>query len=774
MAIGPLRPVWRSGRPGTYNAVVCGAREHAPAGGPGPGSRRQRLARLAAVVTIVAAVAAAYANSFRGAFLLDDARAIVTNHAIRDLTAVPPLNRPLVHVSLAINYAVGGLNEWGYHLFNLMVHLIAALALFGLVRRTLLTERLRRRFGPVATPVAWAAALIWAVHPLQTGAVTYVIQRAESMMGMFVLLAMYFASRGLTGGRRWGWFAGALAALAAGLGSKEVAVAAPPLLLLYDRTFAAGSFRAALRRHWPLHAGAWAMLVLPAVSLAMLRPGAAAGVGGGGVTPLSYAASQPAVILHYLRLALWPDPLCLDYARVPVSDALELAMSATAIALLLGATLWALWQSPPLGFLGAWFFLILAPTSSFIPLVDLVFEHRMYLPLAALTTGATAGAFWAAGLVGAGASAEARRRVAMPLAVGIAGILASVLAAATFLRNRDYADEERMWHDVIAHRPANPRAYLNLGKALEERGRPGEALRCYAKALLLKPDYHAAHVAMGDAMVRVGRFAAAERHYRRAIEVRPSMAQAHNGLGRALAGLGRLDEAIASHREAVRLMPKSAEMYNNLGAAQLERGLTEAAVKSLGEAVRLDPDLAGAHVNHGRALLQKGRPMAAAVSLRRALELDPRLPGVEYRLGLALAMQGRWRPAVARFRAALERPSGDVRALNALAWLLATCPDGEVRDGREAVILAERLREATGPRHAGTLDTLAAAYAEGGRFDEAVAAIEQAVDLAEQAGREAEAARYRARLELYRAGKPFREEPVGAGGAPSRPRRSSP
>ena len=196
---------------------------------------------------VVVAGLAAYHNSFTGAFVFDDLPSITENITIRHLWPLtgpltPPHGggltvegRPLINLSLALNYAVGGLNVWGYHAFNLAVHILAALVLYGIVRRTLLTERLRGRFGNAAAGLALAVALIWVVHPLQTEAVTYIVQRAESLMGLCYLLTLYCFMRGAVPGATKLWQVGAVAACAMGMASKEVMISAPIIALLYDR-----------------------------------------------------------------------------------------------------------------------------------------------------------------------------------------------------------------------------------------------------------------------------------------------------------------------------------------------------------------------------------------------------------------------------------------------------------------------------------------------------------------------------------------------------------
>src|SRR6266403_1569474 len=206
-----------------------------------------KLARVYPLL-IVAAVLLAYGNSFSGPFIYDDLTSIPENLHIRHLwplwdTLQAPHTtaegRPLVCLTLALNYALGGLEVWGYHAVNLATHVFAAIVLFGIVRRTLDGPRLGGRFGPYASGLAAAVALCWAVHPLQTESVTYIIQRTESMMGLFLLLSLYCVIRGHDSPRRSEWYATAVVCCALGMGSKETMGIAPIIVLLYDRIFLA-------------------------------------------------------------------------------------------------------------------------------------------------------------------------------------------------------------------------------------------------------------------------------------------------------------------------------------------------------------------------------------------------------------------------------------------------------------------------------------------------------------------------------------------------------
>jgi hypothetical protein len=244
----------------------------------------------------------AYFNSFEGTFLLDDKFRIVNNPQIRQLW--PPSGgmvqstRPILELTLALNYAIGGLNPWGYHAFNLAVHVLAGLLLFGIVRRMLESDNLRARYGAASRWLAVVVATIWLVHPLQTESVTYIIQRAESLMGLFFLLTLYCGIRACGSPRPLRWSIAAVIACALGMGSKEVMVSAPILMLLYDRTFIAKSFRDAWQERRGLYVGLAATWLVLVASLANGPADETQVYMVAGINPWSYALTQCQVIAH--------------------------------------------------------------------------------------------------------------------------------------------------------------------------------------------------------------------------------------------------------------------------------------------------------------------------------------------------------------------------------------------------------------------------------------------------------------------------------------------
>jgi tetratricopeptide (TPR) repeat protein len=589
----------------------------------------------------------AYHNSFTGSFIFDDKDSILQNPTIRHLWPIwdvlsPPskstitiAGRPIINVSLAVNYALGGTQVRGYHVLNLMIHILAGLTLLGVVHRTLLQPRLRERFGAVANELALAMALLWTVHPLQTESVTYVIQRAESMMGLFYLLTLYCFIRGAGSPRPGRWYGLCVSACALGMACKEVMVSAPLMVMLYDRAFLSGSLREAWRRRWPLHlalAGTWVVLGYLLFFTGRLTY-AFSYAKSVRVVWWEYLLTEPGVVLHYLRLSVWPYPLCLGYYGSPTIGPWTSILPPTLVmVILLGATAWAWKINSAWGFLGAWFFLILAPTSSFMPTDSLAYEHRMYLSLAAVVALVVVGAF----VIGKRLSSKQSSGVLAWLA---GGIVVLVLAILTVHRNQDYSSELAICQDTAVKYPNNVRAHNNLGLALAQVGKLDDAIGHYEQALRIKPDYAEAHNNLGNALLQTGRIEAAVGHLEQALQTDPDFAEAHYNLGLALVRLGRLQEAIGHWERALRINPDSAEVHNNLGVALEQAGRLQDAIGHYEQALRIKPDYAKAHYNLGAALEQAGRLQDAIGHYEQALRIKPDFTEAENELARVRAGQ---------------------------------------------------------------------------------------------------------------------------------------
>ena len=702
---------------------------------------------------VIAAGLLAYCNSFTGAFVFDDVRSIYENPTIQHLwpiwrCLVPPHRggltvegRPLINVSLAINYALGGYEVWGYHALNLTVHILAGLTLLGIVRRTLLQPSLRNRFGSAANELALATAVLWTVHPLQTESVTYIIQRAESIMGLFYLLTLYCFIRGVESRGRRVWYGLSVAACALGMASKEVMVTAPVIVLLYDRAFLSSSFREAWRRRWQMYvalASTWILLAV-VVGLAGNFATTSANAEHAGIRWWEYLAIQPGVILYYLRLSLWPSPLCLNHPWAIGNWWTSVLPPAVVVGILLGASAWGWRRNPVWGFAGAWFFLILAPSSSFIPLTGPVFEHRMYLSLAVVVSLAVVGLYLLMG----------RHSLAV-FAVAAIG-----LGFLTWRRNQDYRSEITILRDAVTKFPNDPAERYNLGVGLANAGRIQEAIGCYTQALQIRPDYAEAHNNLGVALEQVGRVQEAIGHWKRALQIRPDDAEAHNNLAIVLARTGRVQEAVGHWEQALRTDPGYAEAHNNLGIALKNLGRIPEAIEHYQQALRIKPDLVEAHENLAAALIQMGRVPEAVEHYDQVLRMKPDDAEAHNNLGSALTEAGKVREAIGQYEEALRLKPDYAEAQNNLAWQLATLAPADGGDPLRAVTFAKRACELTGNQAAAYLDTLAVAYAAAGRFSEAIATGQKAAELARTARQLGLAGEIEGRLKLYRAGRPY-------------------
>jgi len=549
---------------------------------------------------VIASVAfICYSNTFHNPFIFDDERAIVNNAAIRRL--LPPwqamlskenIDRPLVGLSLALNYSISGLNVWSYHAFNVTIHVLAALALFGVVRRTLLSSRLRAAWADNATPIAAASALIWAAHPLCSQAVTYVIQRSESMMALFYLLTLYCSIRGFNSKRRGAWFAAAVAACIAGMLSKPVMITAPLVVLIWDSLFESGSFVRALRGRAWLYVGlsaTWAVLAAILIAAPVSR---SAGFSSQVFTPAEYLRTQFGVILHYLRLSVWPSPLCLDYKWPKTSTAGSWLPQAAIVIGLVAVSVWGLLRRKPASFPGVAFFLVLSLTSSFIPIDDAANEHRMYLPLAALVVLFVLGAVKLGSmLIPRIFSAQNQALALTQLVSGLALIVVLlVLVQVTMHRNTVYASDIATWQDVINTRPDNDRAHADLAFAFAQREMHADALRHLEIACRLNPDNAATQYSLGMGLFLHGDADRAREHLENAVRLKPDAPAAEFSLGRVLLAQGNAEQALEHFTNALKLNPDYAPAYLGLGRGQERLGTVADAVKSYRAGLSRQPD----------------------------------------------------------------------------------------------------------------------------------------------------------------------------------------
>lgn len=603
---------------------------------------RHRLVTLASVLLLVSATVLAYSNSFAGRFQIDDQHVIQENLAIRDLgemvRQLGTSTRSLVNLTFALNYACHGLELWGYHFVNLLVHLAAVLFLFFWLRSI---------WGEGGSRTALLTALLFGVHPLTTQSVTYITQRYSSMAGMFFFASLWLWSRFRHSGRRF-WHVLCLGAVVAGMLCKEMMVAAPLALIAADfalhRTDVVSAVGARAVRRWtalvPLVVLLWIVPVLNLISHGHSIAEWEESLNwakGLDVTRWAYLLTQiRLIVLTYLQLMVFPVGQSVDHPVLIVQTAADPATVASAAALLLGLILsiHASFVRPDrparvAGFGGLLFFLGLAATSTIIPNSAIVQEQRLYVSLAGFLTAVTA-LIWMLPL-----------HRFIPTAV--LGAAAVVLGVLTHERNILWHSESVVWQDAVNRAPNSPRAhnnlalaladagriddavshlrraiklnpnyalaYNNLGNILFRRDRVAEAMQLYAEAIRIAPDYADAHNNMGAALERTGQYAAAVRQCRRALELEPNLADAHNNLGNALEGMNQLDEAVHHFRAAIDLYRRlnetrhQAMAHNNLANTLARLGNHEDAAAHYDEALRLNPQYDDAQRN--RALLQR-------------------------------------------------------------------------------------------------------------------------------------------------------------------------
>lgn len=693
--------------------------------------RRSALLLLLAIVAV-------YASGLDGPFVLDDISHIRDNPGIRRLWPVtqalnPPyrveglfFSRPFINLTMSVDYQVWGTNPRGYHITNLLLHLAAAWVLF---------EWLRRLYRSLdfsgAHHLALATSLLWALHPLNTAAVNYPAQRGEIAVGLFLFLSLYGLHQGATSrknppyGQSTAWLLASALACLAGMGSKESMAAAPLLAMTYDRFFLSTSWKEVLRLRgwfyfllgatllWPLYRHVQYSSQIATIPL-----------------PIRWQCLWTQIwgIARMIRLAFWPHPLIFDYGTALVDGPADVWLPCLFLLLLLGLTAWSLANRPRLGFAGLWFFGLLAPFLLAPVTGQPVAEHRMYAPLAALVALAVMGLRAGIGRI-SGIPADAGRRYLLV----VAGFLAISLGWASHHRNAVYQDRLRLLSDTLEKRPANVRAWHDLGVARCERGEYEEALAAFAKAAQIDQK-----------------------------EIRWKIAS-QSARALALINLGRMPEAFAYLHRISEQNPNEPEVLFALGLAHLHNGAPAEARSVLATALELHPNADSRYrFELARACFEDGDPVAANEQLRHALGTDS---SRTFTYGDLMPYYVRtWdsgeRPrALSYFRNLVARETNDPAVLNNVAWLLATSSPSPAPP-EEALQLARRALDAAPAPHPGILDTLAAALAANAQFEEAAETARRAVDMARQAGDVRLAQTIGTRLQHYIVHRPWRKPTV--------------
>ncbi|HTY88693.1 MAG TPA: tetratricopeptide repeat protein [Candidatus Acidoferrum sp.] len=625
---------------------------------------------------------------------------------------------PLTAISHMADCQWFGLNAGGHHLTNILLHAATAILLFLVLRRM--------------TGAIWRSAFVaavFAVHPLRVESVVWVTERKDVLSGLFFMLTLWAYLGYVRKSRSFLRYLAVMLFFALGLLSKPMLVTLPVVLLLLDywplNRFPPRSPDSGVEPvPWLKNFSVPARLVVEKIPLLMLAAAsgfltvAALGHNAWSVGEYSLAMRMGNALVSYvayLWLMLYPARLAVFYPYPaggwPLGDVIPafVLLAAISLGVFLGR------RTRPYLLTGwLWYSGMMVPVIGLFEAGGQARADRFtYLPQIGLYLLLT----WAA----ADGCARWRHRRAVLGGVAAPLLLALILCARAQTAN--WQNSESLWTHALACTSGNAPAENNLGEALLRQGRDAEAMVHLQQALQINPRYAQAHYNLGNLSHRLGRDDEAMVHFRAALQINPRYSEAHDNLGCVLFSHGQVDEAMVHFQQALQSDPRNADAHYNLSCALLFMGRLDEAVVEAQRALQINPGNANSHVNLGNALLQMGRDDEAIVHYHRALQINP----------------------------------SSLEVQNNLAWVLATASSAGLRDGRQAVDLAERANQTAGGENPIFLHTLAAAYAEAGRFDDAVRTAQRAMVLAQTAGQSGLAGRLNDELKLYAANRPFHQ-----------------
>ncbi|HLX68371.1 MAG TPA: tetratricopeptide repeat protein [Verrucomicrobiae bacterium] len=747
---------------------------------------------------LVAVTLVAYLPALRNGFVWDDIDYVTGNpllHSLKGLWQIwfmpgaTPQYYPLTFTSLWVDYHLWQLHPLGYHLTNVLLQALDAILLWAILRR-------------LNVPGAWLAAAIFAVHPVNVETVAWVTERKNLLAGFFYLSsalaclqfwlpnlatgdrrAASFSETSVTGLGKWKFFWLALFLYLCALLAKTAAVALPVAVLLvvwWKRG------KTGWRELFPLAPFLAVGMVMGLVTVWVETHFLRATGPGWSISFLERCLIAGRAIWFYLGKLAWPHPLMFIYPRWEISAAQPLAYLPILALIAALLFLWFSrqgWARPMLVAL-VYFLALLFPVLSFFNVYffrySLVADHFQYLASIGPITLA------AAGIDKLFRFSKDRPPFWKPI---FCGTLLLMLGTLTWHQCGMYLDQETLWRVTIARNPTAWMAHNNLGELLFERGavddaivqyqqalqinpdlseshndlgaalfaqnKVDEAITQYEKALQINPDNAHACYNLGNSLSRQGKVDEAVIQYQKALSIKPDYAEACYSLGDALLQQGKVAEAIAQYQRALQIKPDFAEAHNSLGNVLLQQGKVAEAITQYRRALQIKPDFVEAHANLGNALFQQGKTDEAITQYQEALHINPDNAETCYNFGNTLLQQGKVAEAIAQYQKAVQINPNYVEALNNLARVLATCSQASLRNGSQAVELAQRANQLTGDANPVVLDTLATAYAEAGRFADAVKTAQRALQLAETQSNSALAEAIRSQLEFYQAGRPF-------------------
>lgn len=709
---------------------------------PGSGSTAlgklssKRLLFLSFALLSIVLVGSIYSNVIDAPFVFDDMPNIKNNLHIRmsritldELADAGfrsvAFRRPVANISFALNYVLHGLDTTGYHVVNIVVHLLAGMFLFLLIRDTVTISR-KTQHSPFVTDtidpswLAFAVALVWLVHPLQTQSVTYIVQRMNSMAAMFYMMSMWlYVQARLSGtGLKWYLYAGCILSGLLAVGTKEIAVTLPVFIFIYEWYFFQDLHRSWVKKGILPIAALSAALVLLSVLFLGFDP--IQKIMGSYVfrefTPVQRLLTELRAVMLYIGLIFLPAPwrLNLDY-DFPLSYSLfNPVTTAASLVFLAGILVLAVIfarKERLISFCILWFLGNLVIESSVIGL-ELVYEHRTYLPsmffvlLVFLLAARFITRTW--------------------MRVGIVCVIVAVFSLWTFQRNGVWADEGSFLQDIVMKSPADARAHYNLGKYLYEQRDYDAALEEFTTALDLARDHREMiYVGIGNAYARKGMYREAVGYYTSALKTTTySMEynQARIDLGFALEKMGRVSEAMASYREAIERNPNADAAYSNLGRIMARSGMVEEGKRYISKALQINPHSVDANCSMAKILIREGRFQEAVESCNRALAIKPDYAYGHFYLASAWAELGGEHKAMRHYRRALELAPDFLDAHKNLGALYLK--RGELEKARGEFEQVLRIK----PDDPGTRQMLTAAVGHMERIESSRARVEKEIE----------------------------------------------
>jgi len=606
-------------------------------------------------VVVMLAVALNF-NTLHNVFHPTDIRLIIENRNIETPSllfrslAVDP-SRAMLTFTLAYNLWLAGPDPVWFHIVNIAVHAAVCALVFLLVLHIAGISRDLTRGTMSPRVAAFLAAALFACHPLNSETVNYISARSSSMATAFCILGLLSFIGYTAASERHTvrfWYTISILSLLLGIGSNEIAVALPVLLLIYDFLYVSRFEPSKLVRRLTFPHGPYWAIVTIVLAFRWARFGA---IGmAQPVRPVwTNLMTQAHVVLNYLQLALVPVGLTVEHSVPEYSslfDPTTLVAVGTIGAVVMLAVVFAR-NMPACSFGVLWYFVTLVPSSSVVPLATIMSEHRTYLPLSGLVVLAPAGI---AALVDRRAFKEHRREVGAGVVV-----LMAALSAATVARNRVWHDELSLWSDAAGKSPASATAQTNFGQALVLRGHVQKGLAAIERAVELDPRSADARTALGLAMERLGRFDESLAAHRRAIELAPADPRVHYRYGLSLEAAGRLDDAVEQYRHAIALDPGMAEVCVRLGSVYNNMGNLDEAVRAFEGAIETDPELEYAQRTLREMYVKTGLLRKEKARLTETVEKGTDAPEPYLRLGVVYVAEGELDRAEKAFLAALDR-----------------------------------------------------------------------------------------------------------------------